>query len=363
MITRINVGPIHPGTHGVLRLLVDVDGDTIKRVETHIGFLHRGVEKLVETRMYMQSPPYMEKLDYIAPLAFDELLVAAIEGALGVEVKERAQYIRVIQLELQRIASHLLWLGTLANDVGQLATVFMWAFSDRDKVMRLLEESSGTRMFYVNQRIGGLIRDQPPDFKEHALPLLDYLEKRIPEFEATLEKNPIFTQRMKGIGVLGKEDAINFGVTGPVLRGSGINYDTRSNQDYYVYKKLNFAPQIQYRGDSYSRYKVRMLELRESIKVVRNALNKMPEGDALGLPVRLINPAVKNRIVRVSRETPRGEGMMYMVADPQRPYRLSIRSPSFVNLSVLDHISREHRFADLFAILASLDPVMADVDR
>ncbi len=363
MITRINVGPIHPGTHGVLRLLVDVDGDTIKKVEPHIGFLHRGVEKLVENRMYLQNPVYMEKLDYIAPLAFDELYVSAVEAAMGIPVKERAQYIRLIQLELQRIASHLLWLGTLANDVGQLFTIFMWAFSDRDKVLRLLEESAGTRMFYVNQRMGGLIRDQPPDFAEHAAPLLDYLDQRIAQFQEVLEKNPIFTERMKGVGVLNREDAIRFGVTGPTLRGSGVDYDTRSNQPYYVYKKLNFSPQTRGEGDAFARYKVRMLEMKESIKLVRNALKSMPEGDALGMQIRLINPVPKNRVVTVSRETPRGEGMMYMVADPQRPYRLSIRSPSFINLSVLNHIAKGHRFADLFAILASLDPVMADVDR
>ncbi len=363
MVTRINVGPIHPSTHGVLRLVVDVDGDTIQSVEPHVGFLHRGVEKLVENRMYMQSPTYMEKLDYIAPLAYDEAYVAAVEAAQGAEVKERAQYIRVILLELQRVASHLLWLGTLANDIGNFFTLFMWCFRDRDLVLRLLEDVSGSRMFYVNMRIGGLKSDIPAGFEEKTLEVVSYLEKRIPEYEKFLEKNPVFLERMKKVGVLKRDAAIELGVTGPVLRGSGIGWDTRKDKPYYVYDKLHFSPQIRDEGDCFARYKVRMLEIKESLRMVRYAVKLLPGGDAIGLPIKLIMPAAKNRISKVSRETPRGEALMYLVADPQRPYRLAIRAPAFINLFALSELCKGERFADMFAILGSLDVVMADVDR
>jgi NADH-quinone oxidoreductase subunit D len=361
--TRINVGPIHPSTHGVLRLVVDLDGDTIAKVEPHIGFLHRGVEKLVETRMYMQSPPYMEKIDYIAPMSVDELYVATVEKALGIDVKERAQYIRVILLELQRLASHLFWLGSVCNDLGQLFTAFMWVFRDRDMVLRLLETATGQRMFYVNMRLGGMVRDLPEGFDEKTLEFLDYMEKRLREYENFIEKNPIFRQRMKGIGVLSKQDAKEYGVAGHVLRASGITYDVRKDNPYYVYKELNFEPKYQTQGDNFARYKVRMMEMRESIRVIRSALSKIPQGSALGMPIKLISPNAKNRIVTVSRENPRGEETMYMVADPQRPYRLSIRAPTFINLAALNHIAEGCRFADLFAILGTLDLMIADVDR
>lgn len=361
--TRINVGPIHPSTHGVLRLVVDLDGDKIVKVEPHIGFLHRGVEKLVETRMYMQCPPYMEKIDYIAPMSVQELYVATVEAALGIEVKEKAKYVRTILLELQRLASHLLWLGTVCNDLGQLFTAFMWVFRDRDMVLKLLETATGQRMFYVNMRLGGLVRELPESFDEQTLELMDYLEKRLKEYEDFIERNPIFDQRMRGIGILSSKDAKELGVTGQVLRGSGVSYDVRKENPYYVYKELNFNAKYLTKGDNLARYKVRMLEMRESIRIIREAFKNMPEGSAVGLPIKLVSPPPKNRIVTVSRENPRGEEMMYMVADPQKPYRLSIRAPTFINLAALSHIAEGNRFADLFAILATLDLVMADVDR
>jgi NADH-quinone oxidoreductase subunit D len=363
MSTRINIGPVHPSTHGVLRLVADIEGDTVLRVEPHIGFLHRGVEKLVENRMYMQSPAYMEKLDYAAPMSYDELYVAVVEKAMGVEVKERAQWVRVVLLELQRIASHLLWLGTAANDLGQFFTLFMWCMKDRDMILRLLESASGARMFYVNMRMGGLVQDLPPGFGGGARDVLDYLERRVKKYEAYLEKNPVFMERTKGVGVLGKEDAINLGVTGPVLRASGVGYDTRKDNAYYVYGKLSFRPQTRSEGDVFARYRVRMMEIAESIRLVRDALDRMPDGDAIGMPVRLITTGAKNREASASRETPRGEGIMYMVADPQRPYRLAIRSPTFVNLAALTHIAKDCRLADVFAILGSLDIVMGDADK
>ncbi len=362
-ITRINVGPVHPSTHGVIKLVVDLEGDTIVNVQPHIGMLHRGVEKLVETRMYMQSPPYMEKLDYFAPMSYNDAYVATVEAAMGIQVTERAQYIRVILLELQRIASHLASVGFLCNDLGQMFTGFMWGFKDRDIVLDLLQEAAGSRMFYVNMRLGGMRDDLPANFSEHAIKTMDYIAERIPEYVSYLEKNPIFMERMKGIGTLSRDEAKQLGVTGPVLRASGVNYDVRRNNPYYVYSKLNFVTKVLQDGDNYSRYKVRMLEIQESARLVKEALKRLPEGEAKGMPIKLRSPNPINRISLVNREMPRGEGMMYLVADPQKPYRLSIRSPSFINLAAINSIAKGERFADLFSTLGSLDIVMGCVDR
>ena len=364
-LTRINIGPVHPSTHGVARLVVDLDGDTIVNVEPHIGYLHRGVEKLVETRMYMQSPPYMEKIDYVAPMAMDELYVATVEKALGIEVSEKAGYARMILLELQRIASHLFWIGSVTNDLGQSFTGFMWGFRDRDIILRLLEDATGQRMFYVNMRLGGITREFPRDFEENTIKTLEYLEKRMKEYENFIEKNPIFIQRMKGVGILNIDDAINLGVTGHVLRASGVKYDVRKNNPYYNYETLNFHPKILSDGDNLSRYRVRIMEIGESIRIIRDSFYKLQNahGNVVGMPIKLVSPKPVNKIAMVNREAPRGEAMMYMVSDDQKPYRLSIRSPTFINLAALNHIAKGHRLADLFSIFATLDMVMSDVDR
>lgn len=361
---RINIGPIHPSTHGVLRLLVDLDGDTVKNVEPHIGFLHRGVEKLMETRMYMQNPSYTEKLDYVAPMGWDELYVNSVEMALNSKVKEGAQYARMILLEFQRIASHLLWLGTFCNDVGQMFTMFMWAFRERAKVLKLLEDVSGSRMFYVNMRIGGLMRQLPPDFSARAYALTDYLESHIKEYPDVLDSNGIFMERTKGIGKLSNEDAINWGVSGPVLRASGIEKDVRKDRPYYFYDKIKFNIPTSTQGDAYARYKVRYLEMLESISIIRQALEMMPENsDVAGMPIKLIGPQAKPDIIINRRELPRGEGLIYMVPDKQRPYRIYLRSPTYTNLQVLPYISKDIKLADLFSILGSLDIVMAEIDK
>ncbi|HUY70006.1 MAG TPA: NADPH-quinone oxidoreductase [Candidatus Baltobacteraceae bacterium] len=363
-IMRINVGPIHPSTHGVLRLIVDVDGDTVKSVEPRIGFLHRGVEKLMENRMYMQSPSYTEKLDYVAPMGWDDLFVSSVEKAIGIEVKERAKYVRTILLEFQRIASHLLWLGTFVNDTGQLFTLFMWAFRERAEVMKLLEDVTGSRMFYVNWRLGGLVRDLPPDFSKRAHELCDYLEQKITGYPDLLDANPIFMERTKGVGVLNKEDAIAYGASGPVLRGSGVAEDVRTSDPYYVYDKVTFRVPIGSKGDCYDRYKVRYEEMLQSIRIIKQVLDLMPEtGDILGLPIRLIGPSAKPDPVLVRRELPRGEGIIYMIPDKQKPYRIYLRSPAFANLSIFPKMAANYKFADLFPILGSIDIVLAEVDR
>ena len=361
---RINVGPIHPSTHGVLRLVVDVDGDTIKNVEPHIGFLHRGVEKLCETRMYMQNPSYFEKLDYISPLSWDEIYVAAVEQALGVPVKEAAQWVRVIQLELQRIANHLLWIGTLCNDIGQMFTTFMWAFRDRAQVLKLLEDVSGGRMFYVHLRLGGFHTPLPPDFAERASQLTDYLEKNVLEYREVLDANPIFVERLRNVGVISEADAVDYGISGPVLRASGVEEDVRKSKPYYIYDKLDFRIPTGTRGDCLDRYKVRFQEILESISIIRQCLDQMPQnGDIVGMPIRLIGPEAKPDVVTVSRELPKGEGIIYMVPGKQKPYRVSIRSPGFVNLAAISKMAEGAKFADLFAIFGSLDVIFGETDR
>lgn len=361
---RINVGPIHPSTHGVLRLVVDVDGDTVKNIEPHVGFLHRGVEKLMENRMYMQSPSYTEKLDYIAPLSWDDLYVGAVEQAMGIEVKERAQHARAILLEFQRIASHLLWLGAFCNDAGQLLTNFMWAFRERAQILKLLEDVSGNRMFYVNLRLGGLNQELPPDFRERALKLTDYLEGRISGYPDMLEANPIFMERTKGIGKLSRKDAVNYGVSGPVLRASGIAEDVRKSKPYYVYEKIRFRIPTGGKGDNFDRYRVRYEEMLQSIKIIRQAIDLMPEvGDIKGLPIKLIGPNAKPDIVITERELPRGEGIIFMVPDKQKPYRISMRSPTFINLAAIKKLTINAKFADIFPTLGSLDLVFGEVDR
>ena len=360
---RINIGPIHPSTHGVLRVVAYINGDTIDSVEPHIGFLHRGVEKLMETRMYMQNPSYTEKLDYVAPMGWDELYVSAVEKATGASVSEPAQYARTILLEFQRIASHLLWLGTFANDLGQMFTIFMWAFRERAQVIKFLEDVSGSRMFYVNMRIGGLNGELPKDFRERAYSLCDYLSEKIPTYKNMLDKNHFFLLRTKGIGVLSKEDALAYGTTGPVLRGSGVDYDVRKANPYYVYQELKFKVPRGVNGDSFDRYKVRYEEMMQSISIIKQALDKMPEGTVAGSKIKLIGQPAKPDTVIISRELPRGEGIIYMVPDKQRPYRIGMRSPAYINLSILKKLSKGQKFADLFSIIGSLDLVFAEIDR
>ena len=363
-IMRINIGPIHPSTHGVLKLVAYVDGDTIQRIETNIGFLHRGVEKLMENRIYMQNASYVEKLDYIAPLSWDDLYVSAVESATGTQVKERAQYLRVILLEFQRIASHLLWLGTFCNDLGQFFTMSMWALRERSKILKLLSDVSGNRMFYVNLRLGGFDKNAPGDFTERARSLTSYLEQKIAEYLEVLDSNPIFMERTKGIGVLSRKDAINIGVSGPVLRGSGVEEDVRKSKPYYVYDKLKFIVPTRNSGDVYGRYRVRYEEMHQSLSIIQQALDTMPQGgDVLGAKIKLRGHDANPSPVMVSRELPRGEGMIYMVPSKQGPYRISLRSPSFINLYALSQMCEGVKFADLFSILGSLDIVLGEVDR
>ena len=360
---RINIGPMHPSTHGVLELAVDADGDTIRRVEPHIGFLHRGIEKLAETRLYMQSPSYMEKLDYVAPLGWNELFVSAVEEATSTQVKERAQYARMVLLEFQRMASHLMWLGTFCGDM-QIPKASMWAFTDREKMIRFLEDVAGSRGFYLNLRLGGFDKELPLDFKKRGLKLADYMLDRVHEYRVLLEDNPVFLEKTRNVGVLKPGDAVDLGVCGPVLRGSGVKEDVRKSKPYYFYDKVKFAVPVQSRADCLGRYRVRIEEIAESAKIIRQVLDMMPEtGDVRGLPIGLLGPGADSDPVMVSRELPKGEGLIYMVPDRQKPHRISLRSPAFANLFALSKMCEGAKLSDIFTILGSLDIVLAEIDK
>ena len=362
-ITRINVGPLHPSSHGVLMLAIDVDGETVKNIEPHVGFLHRGVEKLMETRTYMQNAPYMERLDYVAPLSWEDLYVSAVEKAMGLAVKERAEYVRVILLEFQRIASHLLWLGSFYNNTCRPLENFTWASRERERVVRFLEYVSGSRVFYAYLRLGGLRKDLPLDFTARAQNLAEYLEGRILAYPEVLEGNPAFMEKTKRIAKLSREDAISYGVAGPVLRASGIEEDARRSSPYYMYDRMKFKVPTGTKGDNYDRYRVRYEEMLQSIKIIRQALDAMPEtGDIKGMPVRLVSPNAKPDVVILERELPRGEGMIYMVPGRQAPYRISLRSPTFINLAALKKLTLNAKYTDLFPTIGSLDLVLAEVD-
>ncbi|MGC8568012.1 MAG: NADH-quinone oxidoreductase subunit D [Candidatus Micrarchaeia archaeon] len=364
MSIKINIGPIHPSTHGAVRFVADVEGDTIKGVELHIGFLHRGVEKLLENRTYMQSPAYMEKLDYVAPLPWDDLYVSAVEKAVKHEVKPDAQLARMILLEFQRIASHLIWLGTMCNDLGQMYTMFMWTFRDRAKIIRFMENVAGSRMFYVNLRIGGLAQPLIPTFKNDAYELCDYLEDKIKEYPSVLDSSPVFMERMKNVGILRKHEAIEYGVSGPVLRASGVEYDVRKAFPYYFYDKMKFIVPIGRTGDNYDRYYVRYIEMLQSIKIIRQALDLLPDNpDVVGMPTKLIMPPAAKEVVVEHRELPKGEGIIYMVPDTQKPYRISLRAPSFINFYAVEKIAKNIKFADLFSIFGNFDILIAEMDR
>jgi NADH:ubiquinone oxidoreductase 49 kD subunit 7 len=313
--------------------------------------------------MYMQNVSYYNKLDYVAPLSWEDLYVGAVESVMGIEVKEQAQYIRIIMLEFQRIANHLLWLGTFCNDLGQMFTEFMWTFRERDKILKFFERVTGQRMFYNYMRLGGIRKPVPSNFNDDAYNLIEYLYKNISEYTKVLDANNIFKERLKGVGILSAEDAIEYGVSGPVLRASGVYEDVRKSHPYYAYNKINFHVPLKAEGDSFARYQVRYEEMFQSIKIIRDALMAMPGGDAVGMPVKLIIPPAKNNIIIERRELPKGEGLLYIVPDKQKPYRISIRAPAFTNLAVLPKLAEGAKYADLFAILGSLDIVMAEIDR
>ena len=358
----LNMGPQHPSTHGVFRMVLWVDGEKIVDVVPHIGYLHRGSEKLCEGEQYNQVITLFDRMDYIANFNNEHVYVRAVEKLMGLEVSERSEYIRVILCELNRIASHMLFIATMGLDAGAM-TPSMFCFRGRERIQGLFESVSGARMMHNYFRIGGLKEDVPDDFVHQVREVLDLVKKDTEESDKLLSFNEIFLARLKNIAVMSAEDAIDFGLTGPCLRASGVDYDVRKAAPYSVYDRFDFDVPIGLDGDCWDRYYLRVQEVYQSIRIVEQALEQLHSGDgASSLGRRLLRPPAGEVYVR--GENPRGELGVYLNSDgTDRPYRIKVRPPSFCNLSSLKHMLKDSWIADSVVILGALDIVLGEVDR
>lgn len=364
---RLNVGPQHPSTHGVLRLEVEVDGEIVTDVVPHIGYLHRCFEKHAENMEYFQVVPYIDRLDYISSMNNEWPYVMGIEKLMGLEIPEKVEYLRVIVAELNRIANHQIAIATFGLDAGAF-TPLLWLFRDREYILAILEKLSGGRLLYNYFRVGGMAADIYPDFKQDVLDVIKQVRKTMPEILDLLIKNKIFIDRTANVGVLPADVAINYGCTGPMLRGSGVPYDLRKVEPYSIYDRFDFDVQVGKGelgtlGDCWDRNIVRYREVLESCKILEQAIEQMPtEGDIRASIPKKVRPP-KGEIY-AKAENPKGELGFYIVSDGKnKPSRVRARATSFVNLSVLPDISKGYMFADLIMILGSIDIVLGEVDR
>jgi NADH-quinone oxidoreductase subunit D len=357
----INMGPQHPATHGVLRVKLKLDGERVLGSECIIGYLHRGVEKIAENRTYAQFAPYVDRMDYVAAVTNGMGYVEAVEKLLGVELPPRAQYTRMVLAELQRIASHLLWLGTHALDLGAMTPVF-YTFREREEILKIFEKYCGARLTTHAFRIGGLQYDLYDGFENEVSKFCDYFAPKIDEYEQLLTKNRIWINRTKGVGVLSGKDAVDLGVTGPVLRGSGVKWDIRKAQPYEAYDKVEFEIPVGEHGDTYDRYLVRIQEMHQSVRIIRQCVERLAPGPIFGKVGKVIKPPVGE--VYHSIEAPKGELGYFVVSDGStHPYRVRVRPPSFINLQAFDKMVQGHLVADVVAIIGTLDIVLGEVDR
>ncbi len=357
----LNMGPQHPSTHGVLRVKLKLDGEKVIGSECIIGYLHRGVEKIGENRTYPQFAPYVDRTDYVAAVSNGLGYCEAVEKLLGVEAPPRARWVRTILTELQRIASHLLWLGTHALDIGAITPVF-YTFREREEILKIFEKYCGARLTTHAFRIGGLLYETYDGFEEDVRVFCRDFEKKVVEYEELLTENRIWVQRTRNVGILTPQDAIDMGATGPVLRGSGVRWDIRKAFPYAAYDQFQFDIPIGERGDTYDRYLVRMEEMRQSRRIILQAVESIPEGPILARVGKVIKPPPGE--VYHSIEAPKGELGYYLVSDgTTQPYRLRIRPPSFINLEAFDKMVRGHLVADVVAIIGTLDIVLGEVDR
>jgi NADH-quinone oxidoreductase subunit D len=361
---NINIGPQHPATHGVFRMVIEVDGEVVTDVVPHIGYMHRGGEKLSENMDYRQAIGYQDRTEYLSQFNAELCYVLAVEKlAPALAPPERAQYIRIILAELNRISSHFMFLGAFGTDLGVFGTSFVYAFRERENVLDLFEEVSGDRLMYAYFRPGGVAWDVPANFKSRVEWVCEQALIGASDMDRLLTDNEIFIARTRGIGILSAEDAIDYGVTGPMLRASGVQQDLRKDEPYTIYDRFDFDIPIGTNGDSYDRYLVRLQEIRESVKIVRQALEQLPDGPILPerMP-RLLRPSAGEVYMRC--EDPRGEYGIYLISKgTTQPYRLRMRSPSFCNLSALRQMTIGHYVADAVTILGSTDIVLCSVDR
>jgi NADH-quinone oxidoreductase subunit D len=382
----LNMGPSHPSTHGVLRIILELDGEVIVKADPDVGYLHRGDEKIAENMTWNQFIPYTDRLDYLAPLANNVAYACAVEKLMGYELPERAKVIRVICCELARISSHLLGVGCCAMDCGAM-TVFLYTFTEREKIYNLYELLTGARFTTSYTRVGGVARDLPEGFIDNLKLFLDQFPSKIDETDKLLTRNPIFIARMKDIGIISREDAIDYGLTGPNLRGSGVEFDLRKKTPYLDYDQYKFEVPVGSVGDCFDRYLVRMEEMRQSVEIIRQAIKRLPDGPVnVHDPKGVLPPKAKVltkmeeliqqfMVVTQGPDAPKGE--VYFGAENPKgelgfyinshgggvPYRLKIRSPSFINLSILPHLLPGCTVSDVIAILGSFDFVMGECDR
>jgi len=357
----VNMGPQHPSTHGVFRLVIWVDGERIVRVEPHIGYLHRGSEKICESEQYNQIVTLFDRLDYVGNLNNELAFCLAVEKLTETVVPERAEYIRVILCELNRIASHMLFYGVYGLDAGA-TTPMLYGFRERERVQELFESVTGARMMHNYIRIGGVKEDVPADFEKNVRKLLDDLKQGVEECDSLLSQNEMFLARTKGVGVISGDEALDYGVTGPALRASGVVEDVRVTDPYSIYERFDFGIPVGSMGDCWDRYFVRVEEMRESIKIIEQALSELPKGEISAKVRRIVRPPAGDVFVRT--ESPRGDLGVYIVSDgSDKPYRVKVRPPSFANLQALEYMLKDTYIADAVLVLGSIDIIMGEVDR
>lgn len=382
----LNFGPQHPAAHGVLRLIMEMDGEVVERCDPHIGLLHRGTEKLIEHKTYVQALPYFDRLDYVCPMNQEHAFALAIEKLLGIEVPQRAQYIRVLFSELGRILNHILNITTYALDVGAI-TPSLWGFEQREVGMEFYERVCGARLHANYFRAGGVHQDMPAGLAEDMYKFAEDFPKFIDDLEGLLTENRIFKQRTVDIGVISKEDALDWGLTGPMLRASNVPWDLRKSQPYDVYDKIDFDVAVGTTGDCYARYLVRIAEMHEACKIMMQAINDMPEGE-IKVDDHKVAPPKRSEMkysmealihhfklytegyhvpageTYTAVEAPKGEFGVYLVSDgTNKPYRCHMRAPGFAHLQALDYMSKGHMLADTVAIIGSMDVVFGEIDR
>ena len=382
----LNFGPQHPAAHGVLRLVLEMDGEVVERADPHIGLLHRGTEKLIEYKTYLQAVPYFDRLDYVSPMCQEHAYALAVERLLGCEVPLRAQYIRVLFSELTRILNHILNITTQALDVGAM-TPLLWLFEEREKIMEFYERVSGARLHSAYFRPGGVAQDLPAGLAEDIMTFIEAYPRYVDDVEGLLTENRIFKQRLVDIGTVTAQEAMDWGFSGPMLRGSGVPWDLRKSQPYDVYDKLDFDLAIGKSGDSYDRYLVRVEEMHQSVRLIKQCLEQMPEGPVKTLD-RKVAPPPRAEMKRsmealihhfklytegyhvpagetyAAVEAPKGEFGVHLIADgSNKPYRCRVRAPGFAHLQALEFMSKGHMLADVVAIIGTQDIVFGEIDR
>jgi NADH-quinone oxidoreductase subunit D len=363
-LLEVSMGPQHPSTHGVFRMDVALDGETVVRLKPVFGYLHRNHEKIAENETYLGSMPYTDRLDYLCSLTNNWGYALAVEKLAGIAVPERAEYLRIITGELTRLQNHACLIGFLMQDMGASGTPLMYAFRERERILDLFESLTGARMMCNYMRFGGCRVDAPPGWLQQAQQVVDAFPRFLDEFEKLLSGNEILMARTQGVGALSKELAVNAGITGPMLRACGVNYDIRKVDRYGIYDRFPFRVPLGDHGDVYDRYMIRLLEMRESLKILRQALKEIPEGPIIDPKARLrgFKPKAGEAYGRI--ESPKGELGFYLISDGSpNPYRYRVRPPSLINLTVLEDMCVGHTVADIVIILGSIDIVMGEVDR